>query len=119
MTFLSYQCVEYFRTEGSISFVLSMPMPSTELPVYLKNSRANMVVGYLDFHYPSSGHIKAYMRVMLKNDLAAEIEPGSFESRADSSEWLGSWRQRRRCKMTGHLVGVGRGLRDDEVSRCG
>ena len=38
-----------------------------------------MVVGYLDFHYPSSGHIKAYMRVMLKNDLAAEIEPGSFE----------------------------------------
>jgi hypothetical protein len=81
MKFLGFQCVEEFRTSGSVGFDLSETMPPEEIPPDLKFLRRGMkrVMGALEIHYPCAGHIKAFVRVRLTCKLAQSLDRSDFK----------------------------------------
>lgn len=81
MEFLSFECEERFKTESSVSYKLLTAISKTELPAWSRSAhgRVRKVVGYLDFHYPGSGHIKAHLCVILSDDYSKEIGPNRFK----------------------------------------
>jgi hypothetical protein len=76
MKVLSFDCQKRFETKGSISYKLTQPLGATQMPTDFLASvnRVVSVAGYVDLHYPVDGAVKAYIRIVLVERLAAKID---------------------------------------------